>query len=167
MATSIASLDWFARLGMVGPALPPAHAGAGAYALDSAFAQKKGEFAADTTYVDSAVRALLPYLRPYRGVLVLALLALLVASAAMLALPIVGGPAVDSFCELTKAGSLLFIAALDNPVIVIAIVLAVASPRVLASYRLTFGASLIAALVNAVQNGKKVLAVVELAAPKA
>jgi ATP-binding cassette, subfamily B, bacterial len=34
------------------------------------------------------LRALLPYLRPYRGVLVLALLALLVASAAMLALPI-------------------------------------------------------------------------------
>jgi ATP-binding cassette, subfamily B, bacterial len=34
------------------------------------------------------LRALLPYLRPYRGVLVLALLALLVAAAAMLALPI-------------------------------------------------------------------------------
>jgi ATP-binding cassette, subfamily B, bacterial len=34
------------------------------------------------------LRALLPYLRPYRGVLLLALLALLVASAAMLALPI-------------------------------------------------------------------------------
>ena len=34
------------------------------------------------------LRALLPYLRPYRGVLVLALIALLVASAAMLSLPI-------------------------------------------------------------------------------
>jgi len=34
------------------------------------------------------LRALLPYLHPYRGVLVLALLALLVAAAAMLALPI-------------------------------------------------------------------------------
>ena len=34
------------------------------------------------------LRALVPYLRPYRGVLVLALLALLVAAAAMLALPI-------------------------------------------------------------------------------
>ena len=34
------------------------------------------------------LRALLPYLRPYRGVLVLALLALLVAAAAMLALPV-------------------------------------------------------------------------------
>ena len=34
------------------------------------------------------LRALVPYLRPYRGVLVLALLALLVAAAAMLALPV-------------------------------------------------------------------------------
>ena len=34
------------------------------------------------------LRALLPYLRPYRGVLMLALIALLVASAAMLSLPI-------------------------------------------------------------------------------
>ena len=34
------------------------------------------------------LRALLPYLRPYRGVLLLALLALLVASAAMLSLPV-------------------------------------------------------------------------------
>ena len=34
------------------------------------------------------LRALLPYLKPYRGVLVLALLALLVAAAAMLALPV-------------------------------------------------------------------------------
>ena len=34
------------------------------------------------------LRALLPYLRPYRGMLVLALLALLVAAAAMLALPV-------------------------------------------------------------------------------
>jgi ATP-binding cassette subfamily B protein len=34
------------------------------------------------------LRSLLPYLRPYRGVLLLALLALLVASAAMLSLPI-------------------------------------------------------------------------------
>jgi ATP-binding cassette subfamily B protein len=34
------------------------------------------------------LRSLLPYLRPYRGVLILALLALLVASAAMLSLPI-------------------------------------------------------------------------------
>lgn len=31
-------------------------------------------------------------------------------------LPVVGGPAVDSFCTLTRAGSLLFIAALDHPV---------------------------------------------------
>ncbi|MGL6224490.1 MAG: ABC transporter transmembrane domain-containing protein [Steroidobacteraceae bacterium] len=36
----------------------------------------------------SPLRALLPYLRPYRGVLALALVALLVASAAMLSLPI-------------------------------------------------------------------------------
>ena len=36
----------------------------------------------------SPLRALLPYLSPYRGVLVLALIALLVASAAMLSLPI-------------------------------------------------------------------------------
>ena len=34
------------------------------------------------------------------------------------ALPVVGGPAVDSFCDLTRAGSLLFIAALDSPVLV-------------------------------------------------
>ena len=34
------------------------------------------------------LRALIPYLRPYRGVLLLALVALLVAAAAMLALPI-------------------------------------------------------------------------------
>ncbi len=40
------------------------------------------------------------------------------------ALPVVGGPAVDSFCELTRAGSLLFIAALDQPLLVAALVLA-------------------------------------------
>jgi ATP-binding cassette subfamily B protein len=42
------------------------------------------------------LRALLPYLRPYRGVLVLALLALLVAAAAMLALPIALRFLIDS-----------------------------------------------------------------------
>lgn len=34
------------------------------------------------------------------------------------ALPVVGGPAVDSFCSLTRAGSLLFIAILDQPIFV-------------------------------------------------
>ena len=34
------------------------------------------------------------------------------------ALPVVGGPAVDSFCDLTQEASLLFIAALDSPVLV-------------------------------------------------
>jgi len=33
------------------------------------------------------------------------------------ALPVVGGPAVDSFCTLTAAGSLLFIDALDHPLV--------------------------------------------------
>lgn len=33
-------------------------------------------------------------------------------------LPVVGGPAVDSFCDLTREASLLFIAALDSPVLV-------------------------------------------------
>ena len=42
------------------------------------------------------LRALVPYLRPYRGVLVLALLALLVAAAAMLALPIALRFLIDS-----------------------------------------------------------------------
>jgi hypothetical protein len=40
------------------------------------------------------------------------------------ALPVIGGPAVDSFCSLTQAGSLLFIAALDSPVLVIGLILA-------------------------------------------
>lgn len=38
--------------------------------------------------------------------------------AGAVALPVVGGPAVDSFCDLTREGSLLFIAALDSPVLV-------------------------------------------------
>jgi hypothetical protein len=40
------------------------------------------------------------------------------------ALPVIGGPAVDSFCSLTQAGSLLFIAVLDTPVLVIGLILA-------------------------------------------
>ena len=40
------------------------------------------------------------------------------------ALPVIGGPAVDSFCSLTQAGSLLFIAALDSPVLVVGLILA-------------------------------------------
>lgn len=39
-------------------------------------------------------------------------------------LPVVGGPAADSFCDLTQSGSLLFIAALDSPVLVAVILLA-------------------------------------------
>jgi len=39
-------------------------------------------------------------------------------------LPVVGGPAVSGFCELTEAGSLLFIQVLDAPVLVGAVVLA-------------------------------------------
>jgi hypothetical protein len=38
------------------------------------------------------------------------------------ALPVVGGPAVDSFCDLTQQGSLLFIAALDDPIVVVGLV---------------------------------------------
>ena len=41
---------------------------------------------------------------------------------AAVALPVIGGPAVDSFCSLTQAGSLLFIAALDSPVLVIGLI---------------------------------------------
>jgi hypothetical protein len=41
------------------------------------------------------------------------------------ALPIVGGPSVAAFCELTEAGSLAFISLLDKPWLVIGIVLAV------------------------------------------
>ena len=41
-------------------------------------------------------------------------------------LPVIGGPAVDSFCSLTQAGSLLFIAALDSPILVIGLILAFA-----------------------------------------
>jgi hypothetical protein len=37
-------------------------------------------------------------------------------------LPVVGGPAVDSFCDLTQTGSLLFIAALDDPILVIGMI---------------------------------------------
>jgi hypothetical protein len=40
------------------------------------------------------------------------------------ALPVIGGPAADSFCTLTRTGSLLFIAALDSPVLVLGLVLA-------------------------------------------
>jgi hypothetical protein len=43
---------------------------------------------------------------------------------AAVALPVIGGPAVDSFCSLTQAGSLLFIAALDQPVLVIGLIVA-------------------------------------------
>lgn len=41
------------------------------------------------------------------------------------ALPVIGGPAADSFCDLTRAGSLLFIAALDEPLAVAGSLLAV------------------------------------------
>ena len=41
------------------------------------------------------LRALVPYLRPYRGTLLAALCALLLASAAMLALPVVAGTSVS------------------------------------------------------------------------
>jgi hypothetical protein len=41
------------------------------------------------------------------------------------ALPVVGGPAVQSFCQLTQAGSLLFIALLDQPVLVGLAILAI------------------------------------------
>jgi hypothetical protein len=40
------------------------------------------------------------------------------------ALPVIGGPAVDSFCSLTQAGSLLFIAVLDQPVLIVGLILA-------------------------------------------
>ena len=43
---------------------------------------------------------------------------------AAVALPVIGGPAVDSFCSLTQAGSLLFIAALDSPILVGGLLLA-------------------------------------------
>ncbi len=47
--------------------------------------------------------------------------------AAAVALPVVGGPAVDSFCSLAEEGSLLFIALLDQPILVaVAIVLLLA-----------------------------------------
>ena len=41
---------------------------------------------------------------------------------AAVALPVVGGPAVDSFCDLAENGSLLFIAILDEPLKVLALV---------------------------------------------
>ena len=44
--------------------------------------------------------------------------------AGAVALPIVGGPAVDSFCGLTAGGSLLFVTALDHPVVTGALVAA-------------------------------------------
>jgi hypothetical protein len=42
--------------------------------------------------------------------------------AGAVALPVVGGPAVESFCALTETGSLLFIKILDRPILVIVLV---------------------------------------------
>ncbi len=42
--------------------------------------------------------------------------------AGAVALPVVGGPAVESFCSLTAAGSLLFVKVLDRPILVIILV---------------------------------------------
>jgi hypothetical protein len=47
------------------------------------------------------------------------------------ALPVVGGPAADSFCDLTRAGSLLFIALLEQPLLVALSLLAAAALIVL------------------------------------
>ena len=44
--------------------------------------------------------------------------------AGAVALPVVGGPAVESFCTMTEAGSLLFIKVLDRPALVIVLILA-------------------------------------------
>jgi hypothetical protein len=44
--------------------------------------------------------------------------------AGAVALPVVGGPAVASFCTMTAAGSLLFVKVLDQPILVIVLVLA-------------------------------------------
>jgi ATP-binding cassette subfamily B protein len=52
------------------------------------------------------LRALLPFLRPYRGTLVLALLALLVASAAMLALPVAFRHLIDQGLSSRSAGTI-------------------------------------------------------------
>ncbi len=43
---------------------------------------------------------------------------------AAVALPPVGGPAVDSFCTLAEEGSLLFIALLDQPILVAVVIVA-------------------------------------------
>ncbi|MBI1352261.1 MAG: hypothetical protein GC156_14235 [Actinomycetales bacterium] len=42
---------------------------------------------------------------------------------AAVALPVVGGPAVDSFCNLAENASLLFIALLDQPILVVLVLL--------------------------------------------
>src|SRR5580765_6673576 len=52
------------------------------------------------------LRALLPFLRPYRGTLVLALLALLVASAAMLSLPVAFRHLIDQGLSSRSAGTI-------------------------------------------------------------
>jgi hypothetical protein len=44
--------------------------------------------------------------------------------AGAVALPVIGGPAVDSFCAMTAAGSLLFVKVLDHPLLVGAVVIA-------------------------------------------
>jgi len=44
--------------------------------------------------------------------------------AGAVALPVVGGPAVESFCAMTAAGSLLFVKVLDQPILVAGLVLA-------------------------------------------
>jgi hypothetical protein len=44
--------------------------------------------------------------------------------AGAVALPVVGGPAVESFCSMTAAGSLLFINVLDEPLLVAGLVIA-------------------------------------------
>jgi ATP-binding cassette subfamily B protein len=52
------------------------------------------------------LQALLPYLRPYRGTLVLALIALLVASAAMLSLPVAFRHLIDQGLSSRSAGTI-------------------------------------------------------------
>jgi ATP-binding cassette subfamily B protein len=52
------------------------------------------------------LRALVPYLRPYRGVLVLALVALLVASAAMLSLPVALRHLIDNGLSSTSTNTI-------------------------------------------------------------
>ena len=51
------------------------------------------------------------------------------------ALPLVGGPAVAGFCSLTEAGSLLFIAFLDAPWLVVGLLLALVALLVVVAWR--------------------------------